>query len=287
MTVDVVCADPAFLDLTFEGLPGLPPPGAEYFARELHESPGGAAITAIGLARLGLRVASTSPIGRDVAGRTLRTLLEAEGVVCAGRDDARTPLTVVVPLDDDRALLSYAPPPELDVDALSRLRPRAVVVNAERAAQLPAGPVVYAVLGDPEADRLAGTPPDLAGARARALIANRSEAARLTGEHEPQSAARALAERVECAVVSCGGDGAVAAAGGEIVRVPAPHVDAVDTTGAGDLLTAAYVWADLAGLPLAERLRRAVAYASLSVGRHTGAAGAATLSELVSALSRS
>ena len=57
MTVDVVCAGPVFLDLTFEGLAELPQPGTEHFARELHESPGGAAITAIGLTRLGLRAA--------------------------------------------------------------------------------------------------------------------------------------------------------------------------------------------------------------------------------------
>lgn len=284
MTVDVVCADPAFLDLTFEGLPRLPPPGSECFARELHESPGGAAITAIGLARLGLRVAATAAIGDDLAGRTLRALLEAEGIHCAGREDRRTPVTVVVPLDGDRAMLSYAPAPELDVEAVARLEPRAVVVSAEHSAQVPPGPEVYAVLGDPEADRLAGAPPGLG--RARALIANRSEAARLTGERDPESAARAIAQRVPTAVVSCGSDGAVAAAGDELVRVEAPRVEAVDTTGAGDLLTAAYVWADLAGLPLAERVRRAVVYASLSVGRPTGAAGAATLADLVTALSQ-
>ena len=72
MTVDVVCAGPVFLDLTFEGLDALPEPGRERFARELHETPGGAAITAVGLARLGLRAAVAAPLGDDVAGRTVR-----------------------------------------------------------------------------------------------------------------------------------------------------------------------------------------------------------------------
>ena len=57
-----------------------------------------------------------------------------------------------------------------------------------------------------------------------------------------------------------------------------------DTTGAGDLLAAAYVWGDLGGLPLAERLRRAVVYAALSVQAATGVAGAATRDELERAL---
>ena len=42
MNVDVVCTGPVFLDLTFEGLEELPSPGRERFARELHETPGGA-----------------------------------------------------------------------------------------------------------------------------------------------------------------------------------------------------------------------------------------------------
>jgi ribokinase len=278
VTVDVVCADPVFLDLTFGGLAAMPPGGTEYFARELYESPGGAAITAIGLARLGLRVAITAPLGPDIAGQTLRALLEPEGIRCTGGSDGRTPVTVVVPLGDERALLSYAPPTRLDTAAIARLRPRAVVVNAERAAAVPDGPAVYAVLGDPEADRHAGAPPALG--RARALILNRSEAARLTGMRDPETAALELAKLVPTALVSCGADGALAAAGDAVVHVPAPPVDAVDTTGAGDLLTAAYVQADLAGLPLQERLRRAVVYASLSVGIWTGAAGAGSLAQL-------
>jgi sugar/nucleoside kinase (ribokinase family) len=61
-------------------------------------------------------------------------------------------------------------------------------------------------------------------------------------------------------------------------------VEVRDTTGAGDLLAAAYVWGDLGGLPLVERLRRAVVYSALSVRAATGAAGAATSDELARAL---
>jgi sugar/nucleoside kinase (ribokinase family) len=273
VTVDVVCADPVFLDLTFSGLPGLPPAGGELFAHDLHVSPGGAAITAIGLARLGLRAAVTAPLGSDVAGRTLRELLEAEGVVCAAAEAARTPVTVVVPFAGDRAMVSYAPPLEVDPVSIERLGPRAVVIALESLEAAPAGPLVYAVLGDPQAERLAGALPRRL-AQARALLANRSEAERLTGRPSAEGAALALAEVVPTAVVTCGPDGAVAASDGALHTAPAPPVEAVDTTGAGDLFTAAYVWGDLAGLPLEERLRRAVAYASQSVRTSTATAGA-------------
>ena len=79
---------------------------------------------------------------------------------------------------------------------------------------------------------------------------------------------------MQTAVVTCGPDGAVAASDGAVHTAPAPTVEVVDTTGAGDLFTAAYVWGDLEGLPLEERLRRAVVYASRSVRTHATTAGA-------------
>jgi sugar/nucleoside kinase (ribokinase family) len=277
--VDVVCADPVFLDLTFMGLTELPSTGHERFARDLQTSPAGAATTALGLARLGVRVAVAAPLGRDLAGRHVRELLEAEGVACTGEETARTPVTVVLPLAGDRAMVSFAPPAQADADSIGRLRPRAIVVGVERLALAPEGAIVYAVVGDPEADRLArALPRDLR--RAHALLANQSEAERLTGKRTPESAALALAECVETAVVSCGCEGAVAAAGTDLFHAPAPNVAVVDTTGAGDLMTAAYVWGELSGLSLPDRLRRSVVYASLSVRTPTAAAGALTLAEL-------
>ena len=68
MSVDVVVAVPAFMDMTFVGLEGLPQLGEERFAGDLVRSPGGGAITAIGCARLGLSTALAAPVGHDAAG---------------------------------------------------------------------------------------------------------------------------------------------------------------------------------------------------------------------------
>jgi len=280
VNVDVVCAGPVFLDLTFEGVEELPERGRERFARELHETPGGAGITAVGLARLGLRVAVAAPgLGRDLAGQTLRRLLEDEGVVCAGPETERTPVTVVLPLEGERAMVTYEPSAHIEPGALDHLRARAVIVGIDQLHLVPDGASAYVVVGDREAERHALALPDDVR-QARALLANRAEAERLTGRSGPEAAALALAEHVATAVISSGADGAVAAADGELFEAPAPQVEVTDTTGAGDLLAAAYVWGDLGGLPLAERLRRAVLYATLSVRTATGAASAATLDEL-------
>jgi sugar/nucleoside kinase (ribokinase family) len=81
-------------------------------------------------------------------------------------------------------------------------------------------------------------------------------------------------------VVTLGSRGALELADGALVRAPAPEIEVVDTTGAGDLFVAAYVVADLAGAGGPERLAYAVLYAGLSVRKPTGVLGAPTLSEL-------
>ena len=283
MNVDVVCAGSVFLDLTFEGLEALPEPGRERYARELHQTPGGTAITAVGLARLGLHAAVVAPIGRDIAGRTLRAYLEKEGVACAGATGDHTPVTVVLPVERERAFVTYEPPTPFAPSLLERLRPRAAIVGLDQLNLVPAEVRAYVAVDDRDSERHARSLPQHVG-RARALLANRFEAERLTGDADPEIAASRLAESVPVAVVTCGADGAVAAADGKTFAIPAPVMEVRDTTGAGDLLAAAYIWGDLGGLPLRERLRRAVVYAALSVRAATGVAGAATRDELERAL---
>ena len=82
-------------------------------------------------------------------------------------------------------------------------------------------------------------------------------------------------------IVTLGPEGALAAGAEGAVHVEGVAVEAVDTTGAGDLFAAAYVWADHWGAALEQRLRWAVLYASLSVRVATAVAGAVTLRALL------
>ena len=285
MTVDVVCAGSVFLDLTFEGLDALPAPGEERYARDLHATPGGAAITAIGLARLGLRTAIAAPLGDDLPGELVRRQLELDGVVCAGATAGRTPVAAVLPVGGERAFVTFEPPIAIDPAVVERLHARAVVVELGALRLAPQSVFVYAGAGHRDAERHASSLP--AGiSDARALLVNRAEALLLTGERDADDAALALAGTVATAVVTLGAEGAVAAEDGELVTVAAPQADPRDTTGAGDLFMAAYVWGDLAGLPLPERLQWAAVYAALSVRTATGAAGAATRDELEQAMAQ-
>jgi sugar/nucleoside kinase (ribokinase family) len=66
------------------------------------------------------------------------------------------------------------------------------------------------------------------------LLANGAEAEALTGRPDPEAAARELSSSFDRVVVKDGSNGAVLAAGGDMVRVTSDPVEEVDPTGAGD-----------------------------------------------------
>ena len=280
MSVDVVVTATAFMDLTFIGLESVPGPGEERFAGDLIRSPGGGAINAIGAARLGLRSALAVPLGEDLDGRFIRDTLHAEGIVLSTRAGTRTPTTVVMPWGGERAMVTYEPLASTSAAEVAGFEPRAVIVALDQLDLVPDGVRGYATCGDDDARAFAAHPPrDLE--RARALFVNRREALLITGEATAEKASERLAEQVEFVVVTLGPDGAMARRGGELVHAPGFEMETVDTTGAGDLLCAAFVWADLSGADLELALRWAVLYGSLSVTVPTGAAGAVTLERLL------
>ena len=280
MSVDVVVTATAFMDITFIGLESVPRPGEERFAGDLLRSPGGGAINAIGAARLGLSAALAVPLGEDLEGRFIRERLEQEGVALSTGAGTRTPTTVVMPWGGERAMVTYEPGASTSAAEVAGFEPRAVIVALDQLDIVPPGAAAYATCGDDDARAFEGhPPPDLD--RARAVFVNRREALMITGAATAEEAAAQLGALAEIAVVTLGPDGAMAYSGGELMHAHGHAMRTVDTTGAGDLLCAAFVWADLAGEDVQTALCWSVLYGSLSVSVPTGAAGAVTLERLL------
>jgi sugar/nucleoside kinase (ribokinase family) len=280
MTVDLAVATPTFLDLTFVGLEGLPGAGEERFAADLVRSPGGGAITAVGAARLGLATALAAPLGEDDAGDFVRAALQRDGVALSERRSPRTPTTVVMPVDGDRSMVTVDPGVRASAADVARLEPRAVALSLDQLYCVPPGAAAYVTCGDDDARAFARRPPaKLAGVRA--LFVSKREALTLTEAAGVDSAAATLAQSAERVIVTLGSEGALAVVEGRTMRAPAITATALDTTGAGDLLVAAYIWADLRGASPEECLRWAVIYAGLSIATPTGVGGAVSESRLL------
>lgn len=99
--------------------------------------------------------------------------------------------------------------------------------------------------------------------RLAAIKPNGAEAATLTGEEEPDRAARALlAAGAGRVFLSLGADGMLAAEGDTLLRLPCQSGPVVNTNGAGDAASAALVWAGTRGLGLEQSARAALSAAA-------------------------
>jgi sugar/nucleoside kinase (ribokinase family) len=250
-------------------------------------SPGGVANMATALARLGLRTCLAAAFGDDKYGEYCwETLRTGEGIDLAPSRTVpgwHSPVTVSMAYEGERTMVSHghqAPLPESaltvppaalsSVTCLQPGHPQPWVAAAARQ-----GSQVFADVGWDDSGRweLAALP-DLE--HCEAFLPNAGEAMRYARTDCPRQAARMLADRVPLVVVTMGEQGAYAADGrtGQTAEVPAIAVEALDTTGAGDVFVAGFLTGSLAGWPLADRLAFAALTASLSVQEFGGSLAA-------------
>jgi sugar/nucleoside kinase (ribokinase family) len=112
------------------------------------------------------------------------------------------------------------------------------------------------------------------------LLANEAEALELTGEADLEAALAALAARCPVVAVTRGARGALATDGKETVAVPAEPVEhVVDTTGAGDLFAAGFLYGLARDLPLPTCVRLGTLSAA-EVISHVGARPQVALADL-------
>lgn len=240
---------------------------------------GQAANTAAWLAAAGADVTLVGAVGDDQAGRDRIAELTAAGVRVQAQicPDAATGAIVVLSdaqartmITDRGANLLLAPSAidagltsatRLHLSAYTLLDPDSRTAGLHALAQARAQGIAVSVdAASAEPLRQVGAPAFFSWVRpADILLTNVDEALVLAGQGDPETQARRLAEAVAgSAVVKLGGHGAVwALRSGEVMRVPAPQVQAVDTTGAGDAFAAGLIAASAAGATPEEALRRA------------------------------
>jgi len=252
-------------------LAGVPAPGSDRPATIAQRGGGAGANVAAHLARLGTPVVLAGCVGEDLPGAALTAELAGTGVTLAVRTVPGAATGTIVSLvepDGERSMLADrganlvlrpddvpAPPAggHLHLSGYTLLDPRPRTAGlAALGAAVAAGctvsvdPASCGPLTGYGVDRWLA---DTAGATL--LLPNADEARLLTGLGDPAGAARALAGRYPVVVVTLGPDGALWAAGDELVHRPAHPTEVVDTTGAGDAFAAGLlaVWTASAGRP--------------------------------------
>lgn len=81
------------------------------------------------------------------------------------------------------------------------------------------------------------------------LFANNQEAKAITGE-SPEKAAKILGKETNIAVIKIGAEGSLVYSDESLIRIGVRPSDPVDTTGAGDLYAAGFLYGHMNGMPL-------------------------------------
>ncbi|MFG3706195.1 ribokinase [Micromonospora sp. NPDC047670] len=277
MSARVVVVGSANLDLVVTA-PQLPRPGETVLGEDFRTVPGGkGANQAVAAARAGARCAFVGAVGADEFGDRLRDNLVAAGVDVRGLRTVPGPSGVAL-IAVDRAAENFilvapganAALTDLDaadlaaIDAADVLLlqlevPLPTVVRAAGRAREAGTTVVL------NAAPAAPLPADLLGL-VDVLVVNEHEAAVVAGTtaDEPGVLLDALLELVPRAVLTLGARGAAYAdRRGPRLAIPAPRIEAVDTTAAGDAFTGALAvgWAERGGAPDADAVTAALRWA--------------------------
>jgi sugar/nucleoside kinase (ribokinase family) len=117
------------------------------------------------------------------------------------------------------------------------------------------------------------------------LFANENEIMALADTDDRDAAITAIQDKVPLLVVTCGAEGAMAVEQGKRVSVPIARLGTgvVDTTGAGDLFAAGFLFGQSRGRSLEDSLRMG-AIAAAEVISHLGARPKADLKDMVASL---
>jgi sugar/nucleoside kinase (ribokinase family) len=255
--VDLLVVGEAFEDLIFAGLPRLPKPGEELrCAAFVATIGGGAVITAVAAARLGIPTAVISALSADAA-RYLRS--QRVRVTNVRRAHERQAVTVALSTASDRSFVTF--------DGVNRaLEPRLLqAVRRQRASH------VHFALAPVRIDRWIrlvdrlrasgvttswdfGWNPSL---RRRRRLGSLIAAIDLVFMNQAEAALYVRARRrAKNTVIKLGARGSRWLSRTVDVSVPAPRVRTVDTTGAGDAFNGGFLASFIDGRLPRECLRR-------------------------------
>jgi sugar/nucleoside kinase (ribokinase family) len=298
-TFDLFLQGTVYLDVVLTGLDAIPARGTEVLADGMGSCPGGTANLAIAASRLGLRTTLAAAFGDDVYGDFCwSTLAEQEGVDLQGSKRFpgwHSPVTVSMVIDRDRAMVTHAHPVPVPATEMIGTLPAARIGFAQLAVEPQewveqAAGTGMLLFADTGWDPVEEWSPAVLGQleRFHAFLPNSVEAMAYTHTDDPHDALHALADLVPVAVVTCGGQGALAvdSTTGEEEWVPSLPVDAHDPTGAGDVFAAAFVLGSLQGWALRQRLAFANLCASLSVQYVGGSLAAPGWGDIIDWLAR-
>lgn len=265
----------------------IPSPGETVLAGSFFMNPGGkGANQAVAIARLGGEVTFISKVGNDVFGKQSSQLFDEEGIntfyILSDEELPSGVALITVDQQGENSIVvasganSNLYPADLE-DALGEIAKAGIIVMQ---LEIPMETVNYVARYAAEKKiRVILNPAPMSHLSAELLSCidiltpNKTEAEMLSGikiqnTRDAERAAKAIyAMGVKNVVITLGSEGAMVCEHGKIESIPAPKVEANDTTAAGDVFTGALAVALSDSKTLKEAVQFACKAASVSVTR--------------------
>lgn len=298
-TYDAIVIGDANIDLVVVGASGMPLPGQEIFVEQMQvHVGGGAALFALNLAKLGLKLAFNGVLGNDYYGAFVKEQFAHYGIdtsYIATSTVNNTGISIAINPEKDRSFISYAGSnSELNLGTLNMdcvALGRHVHLTGYKGSQ-----------NHPEYMNLVASLKELGvtlscdvgwddtgewyegifelARHIDVFFMNETEALHYTRCATVRESVEKLARYGKHVVVKLGSQGAVASKGGTMTYRSGFTVESVDTTGAGDSFNAGYVYGFLTGRDVGECLLYGNACGAFSVQSYGGSTGVTDLGEL-------
>ncbi|MCU0638933.1 MAG: PfkB family carbohydrate kinase [Candidatus Krumholzibacteria bacterium] len=278
-------------------VPGIPETDTKMEIDSLDIQGGGPAATAaVTMSRLGLKTAFAGKVGDDIAGSMMLRSLESEGVDVSGTIVEKGGRSQISFIMVDRATASrtilwtrgsVSPigPDEPDFGIIRRsrgllidsLEPRAALAAAKTARE--SGVPVVIDAGTLREGMMEMLP------FCDYIVASSLFASQISRGGTNDDALKIISGfGPKASVITLGGGGCVAMAGGSRIESAAFAVDAVDTTGAGDVFHGAFLYGVIRGWDVERTMVFSNAVAAIKCRKRGGRAGIPNLGEAMSFL---
>lgn len=299
---DVIVVGTVCCDFIFHGLPSFPKLGEEIWTEGVEVTAGGAMNSPAALARLGLKVGLTTPIGNDLWGEIILSKIKEEGIytdLLYKIDGPFPQISVSLNYNHDRAFVSYS-------EQLNRekylLHIKETIKNYETK--------LYHFYASPEEGHTelmaeakskgclisldTGWDPEwLTSPKVREQIAladlflpNLKEAQLITGKTNKYEVLKELTALTPTVVIKLGEEGAIGYFDGKIYEHGPEPGNFIDATGAGDCFVAGFIYSWLTKKDVNESMKIANFCGASCVGAIGGYAGAPTMKDIHAFLKR-
>ncbi|RED58566.1 carbohydrate kinase family protein [Cohnella lupini] len=296
---DAVVIGDANIDLVVSGCNQIPEPGQEILVDNIamHVG-GGAALFAVSLAKLGIRVAFNGVLGEDNHGRYIRDRFAEYGIdtrMVQTSKEHNTGISIAFNPGSDRSFITYWGSnlelrfDNLDIGQIAQGR-HVHLTGYKGKRNHEQYIALVKSLKDNGVTLSCDVGWDDSGEWDRGVfelmnyfdvfLMNETECFHYTGMENIEDSLKYMSEYCSHVVVKLGKEGAVSVKNGIIERLPGYVVEAVDTTGAGDSFNAGYLFGFLSGQDAVTSMRYGNACGALSVSAFGGSTNTPTFDQL-------